>query len=126
MMGLKDDDGRWIQDEGEIDIQCMTEPKVLLETPLVVFTLVFYTNNEPHITFTSHKKKSIEVMKYAMRALVAIREKFDSMGYDKIFSLVLDDDQPAKQKLEWLGFYPTIIYDSPGGIRYIKYEMETT
>jgi len=125
MNGLKGEDGRWIQDEGEIDIQCVAAPIVILETPLLVVTVAFYTNNEPHLNFTALKESSIEVMKYSKRALVDVLVKFDELGYDRVFILVPENDQVTIRKVDWLGFVPKIIYDSPLGIRFIKYEMET-
>lgn len=125
MMGLIGEDGRWIQDDGEIDIQCLLAPIVIVEHPLAIITLTFYTNNEPHLNFTAVKGKSIEVMKFTKRALKELLTKFDELGYDKVYVLVAEDDKATIQKTEWLGFTAKLIYDSPIGLRYVKYEMET-
>ena len=125
MMGLKHDNGRWIQDRGEIDIQCIKEPVVILESPLLIFTVAFFTNNEPHLSFTTFKKNSIEVMKFAKTSMVEIRKKFDELGYDRVFILVADNDLETKKKVDWLSFTPTLIYESPIGTKFIKYETET-
>ena len=98
---------------------------IIVESELAIITLTFYTNNEPHLNFTAVKSKSIEVMKFIKRALKELLTKFDELGYDKVYVLVAEDDEPTIQKTEWLGFTPKLIYDSPFGLRYIKYEMET-
>ncbi len=126
MHGLQGEDGRWIQDDGEWDIECMREPVVILEHPDAVVTLAFFTNNEPHLNFTAVKSKSIGVMKFMKTALKQLLVKFDQLGYDKVFILVAEDDLATIKKTEWLGFKPRLIYDSPFGLRYVKYEMETT
>lgn len=126
MMGIKGEDGRWIQDDGKWDIECIQEPIVILEHPLAIVTLAFFNNNEPHLNFTAVKEKSIGVMKFMKKALKEILVKFDHLGYDKVFILVAENDLPTIQKTEWLGFTPRLIYDSPFGLRYVKYEMETS
>ena len=126
MNGLKREDGRWLQDEGEIDLQCVAAPITILETPLLVVTVSFWTNNEPHLNFIALKETSIEVMKFSKRALVGVLAKFDALGYDKVFILIAENDEDTIKKASWLGFVPNIIYDTPLGIRFIKYEMETT
>lgn len=125
MNGLKREDGRWLQDKGEIEIQCVAAPLVIVEHPLLVITVSFWTNNEPHLNFLSFKGSSIEVMKFSKRALLEILVKFDDLGYDRVFILVSENDKATIRKVDWLGFVPNIIYDSPLGIRLIKYEMET-
>ena len=125
MMGLRGEDGRWIQDDGEIDIQCVTTPMIIVESDLAIITLTFYTNNEPHLNFTAVKGKSIEVMKFTKRAFKEIRAKFHELGYDKVYVLVAEGDEATVQKTEWLGFTPKLIYDTPFGLKYVKYEMET-
>ena len=125
MMGLRGEDGRWIQDDGEIDIQCISAPFVVVESDLATITLTFYTNNEPHLNLTTFKSSSIEVMKFTKRAVKGIKAKLHELGYDKVYVLIAEGDEDAVKKIEWLGFIPKLVYDTPFGLRYVKYEMET-
>ena len=116
---------RFEQKAGEVDISPLGAPILILKLLETTVTVTFYTNNEPHIHMSGFLP-TVGHVKLALEALIHIREKFDSLGYDKIFSLCPDTDSKTKRFFELLGFTPTIIYETQAGTRLIKFEMETT
>ena len=116
---------RFKQSDEEINIVCLSDPITILTTPLADVVLQFYSNNEPHIHLTNIKKVSADAITYARIGIEEIKKKFDKLGYDKIYTLIKDTDIKGKKLMALMGFFPSIIYETPIGVRMIKYSVET-
>ncbi len=118
-------EARWIQKDGEIDIELLSPPVPLVETEWGKATVSFYSNNEPHIHLTEIRAVSADAIKHARAGMEEIKAHFHSLGYDKIYTLIKDTDIQSKRLVALLGFEPKIIYEDAVGTRYIKHDMET-
>lgn len=126
MMGLKGDDGRWIQDTGEVPIICIGKPRHLLSTPIFDVAVQFYSNNEPHIHLQSNfKEVTGDVIKFCKMVMKELCDKFNSLGYDRLYTLVPETDIQTGRIMVLVGFIPEIIYQDDIGRKSIKYYMET-
>lgn len=115
----------FIQEEGMVDIVCLSEPEIIIKTDIADVTLTLYSNNEPHIHLINIKKVSKEAIEFAKEGLEEIKKKFNELGYDKIYTLIKDTDTQSKRLMSLVGFIPKVIYETDVGIKYIKYDMET-
>ena len=74
---------------------------------------------------THIKKVSADAITYARIGIEEIKKKFNKLGYDKLYTLIKDTDIKSKKLVVLMGFLPSIIYETPIGVRMIKYSMET-
>ena len=125
LAGEKGVNGRFLQEEGEVDIVCLTDPIQILDTYAVNVSVSFYSNNEPHIHFDEIKKMSSSVMKDIISGMRDVLKKFDEMGYDKVFTLNKKGDVKRNKISTIVGFKPIVYYKAQVGTEYIKYEMST-
>jgi len=116
---------RWVQKDGEVNITRLSHPIQILDTPFAKVSISMYSNNEPHLHLTEIKRLSSDAIKYAKIGIEEIKKKFNSLGYDKIYTLIKDTDTQSKRLMLLLGFEPKIIYEDVVGVKFIKHEMET-
>lgn len=125
LAGEKGVNGRFIQEEGAVDIMCLTEPITILDTEHATVSVKFYSNNEPHIHIDRIKTLSAGSMKAAISGMREVLKKFNAMGYDKVYTLLHTGDTKSDKLISMIGFKPIIYYADPVGRKFTKYEMRT-